>query len=40
MHESDVGYNFEPNLGLSEQTGNKFAQLFDDLIRLENDLEI
>lgn len=40
MHESSVGYSFDPNLGLSESTGNKFAQLFDDLIRLENDLEI
>ena len=40
MHESPVGYSFEPNLGLSQKTGAKFAQLFDDMIRLENDLEI
>lgn len=40
MHESSVGYSFDPNLGLSEQTGTKFAQLFDDLIRLENELEL
>jgi hypothetical protein len=25
MHESSVGYSFDPNLGLSEQTGAKFA---------------
>ena len=40
MHESSIGYTFEPNLGLSEQTGYKFALLFDDMIRLENDLEM
>ena len=40
MHESSIGYSFEPNLGLTEQTGYKFALLFDDMIRLENDLEI
>lgn len=25
MRESEVGYSFEPNLGLSEQTGFKFS---------------
>lgn len=25
MHESSVGYSFDPNLGLGEQTGAKFA---------------
>ena len=40
MHDSSIGYNFEPNLGLSEQTGFKFALLFEDMVRLENDLEM
>lgn len=39
MHESSIGYSFEPNLGLTEQTGYKFALLFDDMIRMENELE-
>ena len=40
MHDSSVGYSFEPNCGLSNATGSKFAQMFDDLIRLENELEV
>ena len=40
MRESDIGYSFEPNLGLSEASGFKFAQLFEDIIRLENELEL
>lgn len=40
MRESEIGYSFEPNLGLSESTGFKFAQLFEDIIRLENELEL
>ena len=40
MRESDIGYSFQPNLGLSDSTGFKFAQLFEDIIRLENDLEL
>ena len=40
MRESAIGYSFEANLGLSESTGYKFAQLFNDLVKLENELEI
>ena len=40
MRESDIGYCFEPNLGLSESTSLKFAQLFEDIVRLENELEL
>lgn len=39
MRESDLGYPLLPNLGLSEDTGFKFAQLFEDIIRLEYELE-
>ena len=39
MRECDVGYNLDPNMGLTEATGQKFGQLFDDIIRLENELE-
>ena len=40
MRESDIGYSFTPNLGLTEATGFKFAQLFEDIVRLENELEL
>ncbi len=40
MRESDIGYSYEPNLGLSEATGYKFSQLFEDIVRLENELEL
>jgi len=40
MRESDIGYSYQSNLGLSEQTGFKFAQLFEDIVRLENELEL
>jgi len=40
MRESDIGYSFTPNLGLTESTGFKFAQLFEDIVRLENELEL
>ena len=40
MRDFDCGFSFQPNLGLSEQTGFKFAQLFEDIVRLENELEL
>ena len=40
MRESDIGCSYEPNLGLTETTGYKFAQLFEDIVRLENELEL
>ena len=39
MRETEVGYNILPNLGLEEATGFKFAQLFEEIIRNENELE-
>ena len=40
LHDSSIGYDFEPHFGLSETSRVKFAKLFDDLIRIENELEM
>ena len=39
MREVDIGYAYQPNLGLEAETGYKFASLMEDIIRLENELE-
>ena len=39
MREVDIGYNYQPNLGLEPDTSYKFASLMDDIVRLENELE-
>jgi hypothetical protein len=40
MRESEIGYSFEPNLGLKSETGSKFGQFLGELVRLENELEL
>ena len=39
MREIDVGYDYQPNLGMEPETGYKFASLIEDIVRLENELE-
>lgn len=39
MREVDIGYSYQPNLGLDPETAYKFANLIEDVVRLENELE-
>lgn len=40
LHDSAIGYDEAPNYGMSLESKCKFGKLFNDLIRLENDLEM